>query len=217
MRRGVRVVSLAVLSAALVMATARAAEAPASNANVLPMTPENLDRLSRGLAAEEAARKAVAEKAPKTKSPAEYDQCRTGVLTGPDAMKLMSDFEAASKKHKGDSAALVKSAEEMQKGLDALVEKRCGPSPSVSRPDVSKRQREIAEAAAKDAGLTPRQYAILKERVAPLCALGEVPVGPDGAKIKAPGGAFWVYSASEVAALKPRCAALMQALRVEKP
>lgn len=216
MSRVARALSRFAFAAALGTATARALAAPPPGGDVLTMTPENLDRLSKGLAAEEAARRALAAKAPKTKSPAEYDQCRSGVLSGPDAMKLMEDFSAASQKAASDTAALVKAAEAMQKGMDALVEKRCGSDPAVGRSSAQERQREIAEAAAKDAGLTARQYAILKERVTPFCALGGA-AGKEGARIKAPGGAYWVYSASEVSALSPRCAALTKALRVETP
>lgn len=216
MRRGVRAVSWVVLAATLGLAEGPVLASPPPGGDVLPMTPENLDRLSKGLAAEEAARKALAAKAPKTKSPGEYDQCRTGVLSGPDAMKLMEDFGAASQKAGSDTAALVKAAEAMQKGMDALVEKRCGPDPAAGRSSAQERQREMADAAARDAGLTPRQYAVLKERVTPFCALGGA-AGKEGARIKAPGGAYWVYTAAEVSALGPRCAALTKALRVETP
>ncbi|MFI5180248.1 MAG: hypothetical protein ACHQPI_02530 [Thermoanaerobaculia bacterium] len=214
MKRDPGAINVLLLSACLAASSVLEAQVPGGN--VLPMTPENLDRLAKGLGAEEAARKGIAERAARTKSPAEYRDCKNAFLRGPDAAKVMQDSTAELKKHSNDATANQKVFADMKTKLDELTEKKCGPDPSSSRSGPSSQSREIAEAAAKEVGLTPRQYAILKERVAPLCALGEVPVGPEGARLHGSGNVFWVYSAGEVAALRPRCAALMKALRVEK-
>lgn len=60
----------------------------------------------------------------------------------------------------------------------------------------------------KAAGLTERQYAILRERVVPFCTAAGA--GGSG-ELRIDGG--FIYSTAEVEALRPRCAKLLPALR----
>ena len=60
----------------------------------------------------------------------------------------------------------------------------------------------------KAAGLTERQYAILKERIVPFCAAA-VASGPGELRI----ARGYVYTTAEMEALRPRCATLLPALR----
>ena len=78
----------------------------------------------------------------------------------------------------------------------------CGESPL--QPEYAR----VALRTAAEAGkLTDRQYAILTERVVPLCTAGATP-RPDGEGGVRIGGAriAYIYSQGEVEALQPRCA-----------
>ena len=73
-------------------------------------------------------------------------------------------------------------------------------------------QAEAETKTAEGNGFTLRQYAILKERVTPLCLSDPAPPNPAGLKLKGQGNAFLVYTAAEVATLRPRCEAFIKLL-----
>jgi hypothetical protein len=60
----------------------------------------------------------------------------------------------------------------------------------------------------KEAGLTERQYAVLKERILPFCTAA---ASSGSGELKVDGG--FVYTTTEMQALRPRCATLLPALR----
>ncbi len=216
---GKRVSALFVVVVAVGVAVAAppaAAQAgPKFTETVLEMSPATLNRFAKALALEESARKSIAAKAdappPKgTKTADEYASCQMQVLMTPEFQKVMQDATAAMSVPGKDPAATQKAAVDLQLKMQAMIEKACGPDPSktYAKPDVGSLMRRAQTDAAKANGFTDRQYAILKERVTPLCLSDPTPPSPDGARVKGDGPVFYVYSATEVEALRPRCDAL---------
>ncbi len=225
--RSLVIAATAVLAAAVASAQPRpaptlqpagAVPAPAFSESVLEITPAVLERLARAMAAESGARKdaAAAAAAPTPagqKTPKEFDACQQAMMRGPEYAELMQGYGAAAA-GKGKSAEARAAAEEVMAKLAALTEKTCGPDPArtAERQNVANRLREAESKTAAAQGFTARQYAILKERVAPLCLSDPEPPSPDGLKVKGYGAASWVYTASEVKALRPRCDAFVKLL-----
>ncbi len=202
-------------SVAVAPPPAAAQAGPKFNDTVLEMSPATLDRFAKALALEEDARKSIAAKAdappPKgTKTKEEYSACQMELMMTPEFQKLMETATSAMAGAGKDPAAVQKSAVEYQATMASMFEKACGPDPSktYTKPDVRSLMRQAQTDAAKANGFTDRQYAVLKERVTPLCLSDPIPPSPDGARVKGDGPVFYVYSATEVEALRPRCDAL---------
>ncbi|MBZ5589167.1 MAG: hypothetical protein LAO05_11450 [Acidobacteriia bacterium] len=196
---------------------------PAFGENVLEITPGTLDRFAKALAAEESSRKTVAAKVatPKPqpqKTKKEYQECRQGVMAGPEYAQLMQEYAAAASGQSKNTSAAHKAGSDMMAKLAALIETTCGTDPGRSneKKDVTGELRRTEKAAAESNGFTLRQYAILKERVTPLCLSDPVPPDPAGLKLKGQGSASFVYTAAEVAALRPRCDAFVRLLYPEQ-
>jgi len=196
---------------------------PEFTEEVLEMTPGTLDRFAKALAQYEASRKEIAAKAarpiPKaTKTKEEYQQCQVGVMMTPEFQQLMQESIMASVAASKDPKAGGKAATEMQAKMEAWLMKACGPDPSktYTKPDVGSELRGAQSEAATSNGFTDRQFAILRERVTPLCFADPTTAGSGGVKIKGDGPVFFVYSASEVAVLQPRCEAFTKAMYPNK-
>ena len=200
---------------------------PAFGETVLEITPATLDRLAKALQAEESARKEFARKASAGKGSAakprgtpqpqktrkEFQECQQGAMIGPEYAQLMEEYKAAISGQAKDSPAARKAASEMMSKLATMIETACGPDPGrVATKEVSAELRKAEKAAAEGNGFTVRQYAVLKERVTPLCLSDPSPPDPNGLKIKGQGNAYLVYTPTEVAALRPRCEAFIKLL-----
>lgn len=187
--------------------------AVAYNEHVLEVTPAVLERFERALAAEEAERNEVARIAASVRTPEDYQACMMKAVMSPEAQALMAASSAkgeayiASPRDQAAAAAYRKA----QQDLVEYMSRTCGPDPDQFRSsELPKLQARPAEAGREAGGFTVTQYAILKERVAPLCGMAEA-AGSDGIKIPGEGkNIFWVYSPVEVEALLPRCAELSQ-------
>jgi len=195
-----------------------AVPSPAFSESVLEITPTVLDRLAKALAAELAARKsassAAAEPTPTgQRTPKEYEECQQAMMRGPEYAQLAQEYGAAAQGKQKDAKAR-EAADELMAKLAALTEKTCGPDPAVAagKQNLANRLREAEKAAAGAYGFTVRQFAVLKERVSPLCLSDPAPPSPDGLRVKGYGSATFVYTASEVAALRPRCDAFVKLL-----
>ncbi len=185
---------------------------PTFDENVLEITPELLDRLETGLAAEHKERKAGVKEASKILGDEEYQKCERAVYLTPEYQKAIREYVGAPKK--GLPATQRASATYSNK-LEELLAAKCGPggNGAVSqRQGVNQRPEGRGQAAS---GLTDYQYAILKERITPLCAAASPAAGPGG-ETRIPAGGFsslyYVYAPGEVAALRPRCMKLMRAM-----
>ncbi len=175
------------------------ASGPAFNAYVLEMTPAVLDQLARGLAAEAAEQKAVANQLASILSKPAHEQCIQKLLATPEGQKA---YDAMTNGQSQQGSA------DMQK----LMEARCGPDPNTRETIRLKLANRPAQAGEAASGFKSRQYEILKERVAPFCALTAPAAGP----VRIPAGSsglFLVYSPAEVQALSARCASLLPALK----
>ncbi len=185
---------------------------PTFDENVLEITPELLDRLEKGLAAESRDRKAGVKEASKVLSNEDYQKCERAVYLTPEYQKAIREYAAAPKK---DLPATQRASGVYSNRLEELLAAKCGPGGNgavSAQYGVSQRSAQKGQAAS---GLTDYQYAILQERILPLCTAASPAAGPGG-ETRIPAGGFsslyYVYAPGEVAALRPRCAKLMRAL-----
>jgi hypothetical protein len=146
------------------------------------------------------------------KTPEQYGQCyQTILMDNAEGRKLMAQFEKDSEG--ASDQAVMRAAQKLQEGLQRLTLEVCGVNPDQLPPlngsdALAGREKHAAEAG----NLERRKYALLKERIIPLCALDAADVR-DG-DLSIPGdGANFVYLASEVALVRPRCGTLMPALQ----
>lgn len=179
--------------------------------NLLEITPALMDRLEKGLAAEQADRKT----APKLLFGADYDRCKEALEKSPEYQKEYQEFIAryADLPESRQPEAL----KENMKRQDAQLRAQCGPPFQEADKLRYSLPRRAEEAGQTAAALTSRQYAILKERVMPLCEATETAAGP-GAELQVPkkgssSHVFFAYKATEVEAIRPRCAKLAVAFR----
>ena len=179
--------------------------------NLLEITPALLDRLEKGLAAEQADRKT----APKLLFGADYDRCKTALEESPEYRKEYQEFITRY----GDltESRQPEALKENMKRQDTQLRARCGPpfqEADTLRFSLPRRAQEAGQTAA---ALTARQYAILKERIIPLCestettaaSAGELQVPKKGSSSHV----FFAYKATEVEAIRPRCPRLATAFR----
>ncbi len=225
--RGVPILVIAASVAAAAGAAAQAGmtykplrpvSGPVFTQGVLEMTPETLARFGKALATEDAARRATAANAAALQPQArlnkeQYQQCQMNAAMNPEFAQRMAEFNAAVSSAAGPEAQR-KAAGSMQTGMQAYMEKECGPDPSAEpkRVDVSSEVRQAHQNAASDNGFTQRQYAILKERVSPLCLSDPAAPGPNGLQLPGDGSVFYVYTAAEVATVRPHCEAFLTSL-----
>ncbi len=185
---------------------------PSFDENVLEITPELLDRLEKGLAAEAKDRKAEVKDASKVLSNEEYQKCERAVYLTPEYQKAIREYTSTPKK---DLPATRRASAAYSSRLEELLAAKCGPGgngAASARQGVSQRSAQKGQAAS---GLTDYQYAILTERIIPLCTAAAPAADPGGATRIPAGGyssLYYVYAPGEVAALRPRCAKLMRAM-----
>jgi len=179
--------------------------------NLLEITPALLDRLEKGLAAEQADRKSW----PKLLFGADYDRCKTALEESPAYRKEYQEFIARY----GDmpESRQPEALKQNMQRQDAQLRAACGP-PFQEADTLRYRLPQRAEAAGqKAAGLTERQYAILKERIMPLCEATTTAAGSGGdVRIPTKGSSanvFFAYKPTEVDAIRPRCTTLAAAFR----
>jgi hypothetical protein len=182
------------------------------NDNVLEMTEPVLDRLQAAVTAEAAERGEVAKILAALPDPTTRMECEQRTAMTPEVQALLEVYLADMEKANGDNAAIMKAAEKMEAAMRAIMNRECGESLTPERE--TELQKRPAAKGAEAGGFKDVQYSVLKERVAPFCTAGAaLEESEDGASVPAPGTSDrLVYSAAEIEALRPRCAALMQAL-----
>jgi hypothetical protein len=173
---------------------APASAGPTFDDYVLQLSPQNLDRLERGLAAEKAFRDSVNRVYAALRTPEQYQRCQGETMTSPEGRQLAANPPQ-------DAAGYQKYAAAMQ----VLTEKRCGRDPG--RLDKAEDLKPAGAVGARAAGATSSQYSIMKERVVPFCRAGGAARVPGEVK-----GMDYVYAPEELTALQPRCARLMELL-----
>ncbi len=181
------------------------------NEYMLEITPALLDRLEKGLVAEAADRKSW----PKLLFGADYDRCKKALEESPEYRKEYDAFIARyGDLPESQQPAAIK---ERLAREDKVRRARCGP-PFNEADTLRYRLPPRAEAAGQTAaGLTERQYAILKERIIPLCQATETSAGAGGdvriAQKDAGSDVFLAYKPTEVEAMRPRCGKLVAAFQ----
>ncbi len=181
------------------------------NENVLEITPEVMERFVRALEAEGADRADVARVAAEVRSPEAFQSCVMEFAMSAEGQALMEEMAAKGEAYMDDTSdqAAAAAYQQVQQSIMDAQAKRCGPDPDqFQSSELPKLQARPAKVGQEAGGFTATQYAILKERVAPLC--GRAQAGAEG-EIRLPGEGkdiYWVYSPVEVEQLLPRCEAL---------
>jgi hypothetical protein len=185
---------------------------------VLEITPEVLDRLEKALAAEAVARESVARERGARLTREQYWECRDSLQHTDEGEEIRDRYMSEVAGASSDTQAMA-AAERMEQAMERLATARCGGNPTTDKPEELQALNARIEAAGAQAGgfnldgdaastgrqggtggiTTSREYSILKERIAPFCRAPERT-------------GRYVYSASEQAALRPRCEPLMAAL-----
>jgi hypothetical protein len=189
------------------------------NEYVLEMTPEVVDRFASAMVAEETDRAAVAQIAAGMKTPEAYQSCMMEAMMSDEGQRVLEEMTAkgeAYSKNPSDKAA-EQAYRKAQDAMTKFMTDTCGVDPDTfTNRELPELQKRPAQAGMEAGGFTATQYAFLKERVPPLCAIastspeGEVRIPGDGKNI------FWVYSEVEVQTIVPRCAELTRLLAATK-
>ena len=190
---------------------AKTTPGPRFNEFILEMSPDVVARIETALAAEAAERIEVAAIIAKQPDPQARAICEQRVAAGPEMKQALDTYMADLEKANGDNDAIMKAAQKMDTAMRAIIDRECG---AVLTPE---QERDLQArphlAGAKAGGFTDRQFGFIKERIAPFCSAGEkLESGPEGAAVPVDYRNSYVYSATEVEALRPKCAAFMHAL-----
>jgi hypothetical protein len=179
------------------------------NEHVLRITPELLGRLATGLRAEAADRAELARLTAAIRTPEDHQKCMLQATASQKGEAVREELRVKGEaflENTSDAAAAA-AYQQAQATVVAFMETECGPEPKKAASEIQRLNSRPEKAGGEAAGLTSHQYAILKERVTPLCgvgaATGEVRIPGEGKNI------FWVYSPEEVSALAPRCGELL--------
>jgi len=192
----------------------QAAPTPVYNEHVLAITPERLDRLEKALAAEAATREENARRIGKVLDADEYEDCKLRVARSPKTQKLMEEPLRVLGDENSSQEELERALQEMATRLEALTEPECGLEPNKAEDLRDELAARVPAAAEEASGLNALQLSILKERILPFCLAPEAVAAAAGER-RIPGetsAVFYVYSPSEVEALRPRCGKLVEAL-----
>ncbi|NJD10509.1 MAG: hypothetical protein FIB01_08775 [Gemmatimonadetes bacterium] len=186
---------------------------PAFSDYVLELTPELLDRLDKGLAAEQALQREIDAMIGRQLPREQYDKCYRTAIASPEGQKIFQGYSVATN---GDISQeqLRKASMELSEKFEQLSKPKCGLDPNKAQEVRREHADELNNAAPQGAGLTPLQFSVVKERILPLCAAMDAltRVAGEARVATAQAAIYWVYSEAEVAALQPRCARLVPAL-----
>ena len=134
-----------------------------------------------------------------------YGLCVQNILmSSPEGQKAHQEYTTTVRGAGGNMQAIQQASLAMNKRLKELSATRCGPDPSEAEGMRQADFDRIVGAGVTTFGLGERQYAILKERVTPLCAAVDV------AAVLSQG---YAYAKGEIDALRPRCAKLSALLK----
>jgi hypothetical protein len=168
-----------------------------------------MDKLLKQMDAERAERDAALKDAASAKSPVQFEQCRMEQSRSPEGLQIAQKLGDLPDNASPDETqrAMMKSGEEMQ----ALVARKCGGDPYEARDNLNKR----FDAAAQRGREADRCYPTVQEHAIAFCNLPESDQAAavnDG--ISTPGSGsniFWVFTAAEAQAYKPRCSQILAA------
>jgi hypothetical protein len=190
------------------------ARGPVFTSDVLEITPELLDRLEKAWAAKANAREENARGPGKVLPPEEYQSCKERALGSPEGQRVTQEMlqlmgEATTQEQ------MQRAMEEANKRMEAFLEPECGLEPYKADHARVELARRVATAGEEASGLTDRQLSILEERILPLCTVTGI-ADADGVRIPTEDSdIFYVYTPSEVEALRPRCGKLVEVLQAE--
>jgi hypothetical protein len=187
-------------------ASAARARGPTFDDVTLEITRARLDQFEKGVAAEAAERKDVDRQIAKFLPGDAFEKCQQSLMRTPEAQAAYREYTGMLRGT--DQAAMRKASEWYGQRLAEITRPKCGPSPSEAEIMKGDLLDGPEKAGQKAAGLTERQYAVLKERILPFCTAA-VASGPGELRI----ARGYVYTSTEMETLRPRCATLLPALR----
>lgn len=180
---------------------------------VLEMTGPVVERFERAMAAERASMEEFTKWAATAKSKEAYESCYVNALMSPDGQKITAEYGAGMEGKSAQEATAAMQA--YAKKLERFTETQCGPSQDAVRARRDEVQKASVAKALEAGGFNDGQYAILKERIPPVCATDALSAaGSDGLQLPGDGARiFWVYSPTEVQVLRQNCEKLMGLLK----
>ncbi len=197
--------------------------APVSDEYNIDLTSDVLDKVEKGLAAEEADRKLAAQEAAKILSKDAYDKCMQRGLASPEGQKVYQAYTATL--HGTDQELMAQSEERnrVAQQMEEFFTGRCGPGGSKADDVRSELMRRPEKTGQEASGLSEYRYGRLKERIVPFCSLPQPPAPVASGQTRVPAGTgfgaglFYVYTPAEIAVLQPRCAKLMAGINLGQP
>jgi hypothetical protein len=182
--------------AASTAAGTTAAAKPAASPPVA-INSDAIDRMIKGMAAE-ATRRETAAKYPACEEATLKSAEVNSILmsAGPELEKIQDDKQLSDAQK---NEQVMRVVEGIDKKKEEIVLRRCGVKVEIS-------VAQFEEAGAAEAGFTRVQYGTLKERIAPFCT-----AAAKGGSV--PPNSKYVYTEEEIAAMRPRCAALLASLK----
>jgi len=191
-----------------------ATQGPVFTSNVLEITPDVLDRLERALAAEATAREENAIRLGKVLSWEDYNFCKERVLMSPEGQNLSQELVQLIENATTDEE-IQRAMQEMATRMEAFLEPECGLEPNKAEKLRQELTQRVPAAAQEASGLSDLQLSILEERILPFCVMPELAAATEE-ELRIPGETsevFYVYSPTEIEALRPRCGSLVEALQ----
>ena len=190
------------------------AEQPATRCDV---SEDAYDRLLKGMQAElDGLNKMGQDFATAKTGSTKYRQCTADYAGTEEYQKVLNKPPPSQNM---STEQLMKWMQDKTTGADSAVAKKCGKDPILSwdSSDQRKMIEEIAQNAAKAAGMDDQCYSNLKEFAGFFCSQPEAvqqKAIQEGLKIPGDGkDIFWVFTPEHARALKPRCGKLMSAIK----
>jgi hypothetical protein len=178
-----------------------------ANAGILELNAANLDRMMLALRTERAYMDSIAAAKRAAKTPEEFQACMMQVYTGSEKLRVVNDSVGIYAERQ-DMNGIARLAERQKE----ILREACGLTPEDVQQLEQGASRERNKRAKDAAGFQGYEYAYMKERLTPFCAIaatvaeGEVRIPGEGR------GIFWVYSAVEAEQLRRRCGELTAAV-----
>ena len=179
------------------------------NSWVLEMTPEVLDRFAVAIAEENRVRDslvALANRKPEFER--KHAECVQRISQDEKMQGYMNKI--------GDDKLTQAQKQKAMTDMNDYMVSTCGEQHRNAATDAEEalQRGAFTEAAAKAGSFASKgQYGVVRERILPLCRSG-VQGGEGSAQIPGDGtNIFWVYSETEVSALRPRCGEFVKLIR----
>jgi hypothetical protein len=168
-----------------------------------------MDRLLKGMEAERAFREAALKQALSAGTQAQYQACTAQVASSPEYLDILMSL--GNLPENVSTEEMMKASQKMAADMQALAVKKCGADPSAAVQQLNQQFNEpIGQ---KESGLGDCHDRLI-EHMEAFCRLPDAQqTSATSNGLAAPGsgaGVFWIFTAAEANAYKPRCARFLQ-------